>query len=75
MRTSTKQLWFVIINAAIDTHALIFCLYFAIQTKNVAVWVSAAAIISALWWFAAQMYNSNNARKIAENTAGGKNES
>jgi hypothetical protein len=69
MRTSTKQLWFVIVNATIDTHFLIYTLYFAIKEKQIGVWLSAAAIITALWTISTIMFNNNNNRKVKENTS------
>lgn len=68
MRTSTKQLWFVLVNTTIDTHFLIYTLYFAIKEKQIGVWISAAAIITALWTISTVMFNNNNARKVKENT-------
>lgn len=68
MRTSTKQLWFMIVNTTIDTHFLVFALYVAVKNGNIGVWISAAAIITALWTFCTVMFNNNNARKVKENT-------
>lgn len=67
MRTSTKQLWFMIINTVIDTHIICAALFYSVQKNNVGVWVSAAAVITALWCFTTIMYNNNNNRKIKEN--------
>jgi hypothetical protein len=67
MRTSTKQLWFVLINTTIDTHFLIYALYIAVKNGNIGVWISAAAIITALWTLSTIMYQNNNKRKTQEN--------
>ena len=67
MRISTKQLWFVLINTTIDTHFLIYALYIAVKNGNIGVWISAAAIITALWTLSTVMFNNNNKRKTQEN--------
>ena len=67
MRTSTKQLWFVLINTTIDTHFLVYALYIAVKNGNIGVWISAAAIITALWTLSTIMYQNNNKRKTQEN--------
>ena len=59
MRTSTKQLWFVLINTTIDTHFLVYALYIAVKNGNIGVWISAAAIITALWTLSTIMYQNN----------------
>jgi hypothetical protein len=67
MRTSTKQLWFMLINTVIDTHIICAALFYSVKTGNIAIWISAAAVITALWGFTTLMYTNNNNRKIKEN--------
>jgi hypothetical protein len=69
MRTSTKQLWFMLINCVIDTHIICLALFYSVEKNNVAIWISAAAVITALWAFTTIMFSSNNKRKTAENLA------
>jgi hypothetical protein len=73
MRTSTKQLWFMLINSVIDTHVICAALFYSVQKNNVAIWISAAAVITSLWAFTTIMFTNNNKRKVAENTANGGN--
>ena len=59
----------MIINTTIDTHFLVFALYIAVKNGNIGVWISAGAIITALWTFTTIIFTNNNKRKVAENLA------
>jgi hypothetical protein len=67
IRTSTVQLWFIMINSAIDVHLICLALLYSVKQNNIGVWVSATAVIGSLMGFTALMFNNNNARKIKEN--------
>lgn len=58
----------MLVNTVIDTHIICAALFYSVQKNTVATWLSAAAVITALWGFTTVMYHSNNKRKIAENT-------
>jgi hypothetical protein len=67
MRTSTKQVWFMLINTVIDTHIICLALFYSVKTGNIAIWISASVVITALWAFNTVMFNNNNNRKMQEN--------
>jgi hypothetical protein len=73
MRNSTKQLWFMIVNTVIDTHIICAALFYSVKTGNIAIWISAAAVITALWCFTTLMYQNNNNRKVKEHLANKEN--
>jgi len=67
MRTSTKQVWFTLINTVIDTHIICLALLYSVKTGNITIWVSASIVITALWAFNTVIFNNNNNRKLREN--------
>jgi preprotein translocase subunit SecF len=73
IRTSTKQLWWMMINTTIDVHLVCLALLYSVKQNNIGIWVSATAIIGALWGFCSLIYINNNNRKVKENTMNNKN--